>query len=91
MRTYRNRTACSILAATAIVLPAFAGSIAAEPPAPFSTILCPHEADIVTRMCDDRYVRLARFNLAWPTGADAVQKPVSPERYPETCPKEIRA
>ncbi|MBI5817964.1 MAG: FAD-dependent oxidoreductase [Verrucomicrobia bacterium] len=29
------------------------------------TILCLYEADIVTRMCDDRYVRLARFNLEW--------------------------
>jgi len=29
------------------------------------TILCLYEADIVTRMCDDRYLRLARFNLDW--------------------------
>ena len=29
------------------------------------TILCLYEADIVTGMCDDRYVRLARFNLQW--------------------------
>ncbi len=39
------------------------------------TILCLYEADIVTRMCDDRYVRLARFNLSWLTGSEAVQKP----------------
>jgi len=31
------------------------------------TVLCFYEADIVTRMCDDRYVRLARFNLEWLT------------------------
>ena len=43
------------------------------------TILCLYEADIVTGMCDDRYVRLARFNLAWLTGKDVVPKPVSPK------------
>lgn len=31
------------------------------------TILCLYEADLVTRMCDDRFVRLARFNLPWLT------------------------
>lgn len=31
------------------------------------TILCLYEAEIVTRMCDDRYLRLARFNLSWLT------------------------
>lgn len=29
------------------------------------TILCLYEADVVTRMCDDGYIRLARFNLEW--------------------------
>jgi sialidase-1 len=29
------------------------------------TILCLYEADIVTGMRDDRYLRLARFNLQW--------------------------
>lgn len=29
------------------------------------TILCLYEADIVTRMCDDCYIHLARFNLEW--------------------------
>jgi sialidase-1 len=29
------------------------------------TILCLYEAEIVTRMCDDRYLRLARFDLRW--------------------------
>lgn len=32
------------------------------------TALCLYEADIVTRMCDDRYVRLARFDLDWVRG-----------------------
>ena len=34
---------------------------------PDGTILCLYEADIVTRMCDDRYIRLARFDLDWLT------------------------
>jgi hypothetical protein len=34
MRTYRNRPACSMLAVAALVLPVFAGSLAAESPAP---------------------------------------------------------
>lgn len=29
------------------------------------TVLCLYEADIVTRMCDDRYLRLARFDMDW--------------------------
>ena len=29
------------------------------------TILCLYEADIVSGMCDDRYLRLARFDLDW--------------------------
>jgi sialidase-1 len=29
------------------------------------TILCLYECDIVTQMCDDRYLRLARFDLDW--------------------------
>jgi len=41
------------------------------------TILCLYEADIVAGMCDDRYLRLARFNLAWLTGSAA-----TPERQP---------
>jgi sialidase-1 len=32
---------------------------------PDGTILCLYEADIVTGMCDDRYLRLAHFNLEW--------------------------
>ena len=32
---------------------------------PDGTILCLYECDFVTRMCDDRYLRLARFNMEW--------------------------
>lgn len=35
---------------------------------PDGTILCLYECDIVTRMCDDRYLRLARFDLDWVRG-----------------------
>nr|MCU0875524.1 glycoside hydrolase [Pirellulaceae bacterium] len=53
------------------------------------TILCLYEAGIVTGMCDDRYVRLARFNLAWLTGKErshesAIQQQVHPAQLPRS-------
>ncbi len=35
---------------------------------PDGTILCLYECDIIERMCDDRYVRLARFDMDWLNG-----------------------
>lgn len=35
---------------------------------PDGTFLCLYECDLVTRMCDDRYLRLARFDLEWLRG-----------------------
>ena len=32
---------------------------------PDGTVLCLYECDIVTRMCDDRYLRVARFDMEW--------------------------
>ena len=34
------------------------------------TILCLYECDIVNHMCDDRYLRLARFDLGWLEAAE---------------------
>jgi sialidase-1 len=34
------------------------------------TILCLYECDIVKHMCDDRYLRLARFNRGWLDAAE---------------------
>ena len=35
---------------------------------PDGTLLCLYECGIIERMCDDRYLRLARFNSAWIRG-----------------------
>jgi sialidase-1 len=32
---------------------------------PDGTILCFYECGIITRMCDDKYLTLAQFNLEW--------------------------